>query len=104
MHRTLMDKLSELMGDCYNMDLSLTKNLAKQIRKDIVEMTYAIGTSGTHIGGSLSMVELITVLYNDFLLYDKNNMQNHFSYLLTIHNSHEPGFFSLHHFPANKLS
>ncbi len=58
------------------MDLSLTKNLAKQIRKDIVEMTYAIGTSGTHIGGSLSMVELITVLYNDFLLYDKNNMQN----------------------------
>ena len=58
------------------MDLSLTKNLAKQIRKDIVDMTYAIGTSGTHIGGSLSMVELITVLYNDFLIYNKTNMQD----------------------------
>lgn len=49
-------------------------NLAKQVRRDIVELTYKVGTSGTHIGGSLSMVELITVLYSNILTLNKQNL------------------------------
>lgn len=55
------------------MDKVKTENLAKQVRKDIVDLTYRVGTSGTHIGGSLSMVELITVLYRDILSLNKEN-------------------------------
>ncbi len=36
---------------------------AKQIRKDILEMTYKSGVNGGHIGGAFSSVEILTVLY-----------------------------------------
>lgn len=49
-----------------------TEDLAKQVRRDIVELTYKAGTHGTHISGSLSAVEALSVLYNDILRYNRN--------------------------------
>lgn len=55
-------------------DLDTTKQLAKQVRRDIVDLTYKAGAAGTHIGGSLSAVEILAVLYNDILRIDKDHM------------------------------
>lgn len=38
-------------------------NAALQIRKDIIEMTYATGNMGAHLGGSLSCAEILATLY-----------------------------------------
>lgn len=51
-----------------------SKELAKQVRRDIVELTYKAGTHGTHISGSLSAVEALSVLYNDILRYNRDNL------------------------------
>ena len=41
------------------------KETAVQIRKDIIDTTVAAG--GAHIGGALSMVEIMTILYHKYL-------------------------------------
>lgn len=46
---------------------------AKQIRQDIIDMTYATGNTGAHLGGSLSMVEMLAALYMGVLNYDPKN-------------------------------
>ena len=51
------------------------KAAANQIRKDIVEMTYATGNVGAHLGGSLSMPEMLAALYVGCLRYDKSDCQ-----------------------------
>ncbi|MDR3120711.1 MAG: hypothetical protein LBU58_05185, partial [Clostridiales bacterium] len=38
------------------------KNI-RQIRRRIIDMTFAAGTVGAHIGGSLSAVEILYALY-----------------------------------------
>lgn len=45
------------------MNGSLEK-ISKNVRKDIINMTYNVGSLGAHIGGSLSLVEIMTVLYS----------------------------------------
>lgn len=35
----------------------------REMRKDIVRMTYSVGNTGAHIGGSLSLVEIFAALY-----------------------------------------
>ena len=47
------------------------KSRAKEIRKDIARMTGWSG--GAHIGGSLSMVEILTILYWKYLKHDAKN-------------------------------
>lgn len=49
------------------------KAAAKQIRRDIIDMTYATGNVGAHLGGSLSMVESLAALYAGILRYDIDN-------------------------------
>lgn len=44
---------------------------AIQMRRDIVEMVHVAGSG--HPGGSLSSVELLVTLYNEFLKHDPNN-------------------------------
>lgn len=47
-------------------DNELTKkceSAAKRIRRRIIDMTYHIGKTGAHLGGSLSLVELLACLY-----------------------------------------
>lgn len=48
-------------------------DLALQIRKDILDMTYATGNTGAHIGGSLSLVEILAVLYKKHIRYERAN-------------------------------
>lgn len=53
------------------MDQLESKKFAKEIRRKIVESIYKKG--GGHIGGSLSIADLIAVLYNSILKYDAKN-------------------------------
>ena len=45
---------------------------AKNVRKRILDMAYYSGVS-THLGGALSIVDILTVLYRDVLNYDFSN-------------------------------
>ncbi len=51
------------------------KVLANQIRKDIIEMTFSLGNVGAHLGGSLSMADILTVMYGSVVRYDAKNPQ-----------------------------
>lgn len=46
------------------------KNMAKQIRLDALDMALASGNNGSHLGGSLSCVEIMSVLYGAVLRLD----------------------------------
>lgn len=50
--------------------LSQCKTVAHEIRKDILKMTLGTGNTGAHIGGGLSMVEIMAVLYTGVMKYD----------------------------------
>lgn len=52
------------------------RKAAKEIRKDIIQMTYNVGGIGAHIGGSLSLPEIIAVLYLEILKFDPKNPNN----------------------------
>lgn len=52
------------------------RKAAKEIRKDIIQMTYNVGGIGAHIGGSLSLPEIIAVLYLEILNFDPKNPSN----------------------------
>jgi len=49
------------------------KNLAKQIRKNILQMSLVAGASSSHFGGSLSTVEILSTLYNSVLNFNSSN-------------------------------
>jgi len=51
-----------------------SKNLAKEIRKLSLQMVY--NAKASHIGGALSMADILAVLYNDFLNIDPSNSKN----------------------------
>ena len=46
---------------------------ARQIRRDIIDMTYATGNTGAHLGGSLSMPEMLAALYCGVLKYKSDD-------------------------------
>lgn len=48
--------------------------LTKSIREDIVDMCYRLGNSAGHLGGCMSLVELLAVLYGRELKFDPNNL------------------------------
>ena len=47
---------------------------ANEIRKDVIRMTYSAGSQGAHIGGSLSLCEILAVLYHDVMNYSKEKI------------------------------
>jgi transketolase len=53
--------------------LDKIKLMAKNMRRRILDMAYAAGSSGAHLGGALSMVELLAVLYGAVMKYDSQN-------------------------------
>jgi transketolase len=53
--------------------LNKIRLMAKNIRRRILDMTYAAGSSGAHIGGALSIVEVMATLYGTVLKYDPKN-------------------------------
>lgn len=48
-----------------------TKKLIKKVKSDIIRFGYNSGGS-SHYGGSLSMIDFLTLLYNEFLKQPKN--------------------------------
>lgn len=46
---------------------------AKKIRRHIIEMSYGAGNTGAHLGGSLSMVELLACLYRGNLRFNPDD-------------------------------
>ena len=49
--------------------------VAKGIRRNIIDTGYLAGKKGAHFGGSLSMAEILAVLYSDFVNYDTSNLE-----------------------------
>lgn len=52
---------------------SYIKNIAKNVRKKILDISLAAGSSSAHIGGALSSVEIISSLYAYYIKYDTKN-------------------------------
>lgn len=48
---------------------------AREIRRDIIEMTFASGNVGAHLGGSLSMAEILSALYMGIIKFDRNDLE-----------------------------
>lgn len=46
------------------------KKAAIDMRKDIIDMTYSVGSTGAHAGGAMSMVEVLAVLYLAVMKYN----------------------------------
>lgn len=52
------------------MDLKI---VSQKIKLKIIETAHDAGNQGVHIGGALSMVDILAVLYGDIMKYDVNN-------------------------------
>lgn len=50
------------------------RNAAKRMRADIVKMCYQLGENAAHLGGCMSLVELLAVLYREYLHFDRNHL------------------------------
>ena len=49
--------------------------MSKRMRLDALDMALASGQNGSHLGGSLSCIEILAVLYGEILNYDVSNPQ-----------------------------
>lgn len=58
------------------MDIKYLKEKARNIRKNIIRMTYESGVNGGHIGGGLSSADVLSVLYGAIMNIDKDNMED----------------------------
>jgi transketolase len=54
-------------------DLDILRWLCRQFRKDLLDLTMHSGTHSSHIGGELSLVELLAVLFFRTLTLDPGN-------------------------------
>lgn len=50
--------------------------LAKKLRVRILELALKVGKNGSHVGGALSVVDLLVILYNNILNYDIGDKHN----------------------------
>jgi len=53
-----------------NIDYAKLNDISKKMRLDILDMTYGMGNVGAHIGGGMSLVEIMCVLYNQVMNFD----------------------------------
>lgn len=56
-------------------DISALKTAARNIRRNILLRANAAGANGAHIAPSLSLAEILSVLFLDLMKYDKSNRQ-----------------------------
>ena len=54
-------------------EISKIKQLAKQIKKNILDMSLVAAERSAHFGGALSTVEILATLYNSILKFDSSN-------------------------------
>ena len=48
-------------------------DMSKRMRLDALDMALASGNNGSHLGGSLSCIEILAVLYGEILKFDVRN-------------------------------
>lgn len=53
--------------------VSRLTDMSTRMRLDAMEMALASGSNGSHLGGSLSCIEIMSVLYGDILRFDVKN-------------------------------
>ena len=54
-------------------EIDKIKNFTLSVRKNILEMAFAAGSSSSHLGGALSIAEIISILFSYQMKIDKNN-------------------------------
>ena len=54
-------------------NLKEIEKAAKRMRKDAIDMTYRTKNTGAHIGGTLSMIEIMAVLYLSIMHYKNDD-------------------------------
>ncbi len=61
-----------------DLDINKISDIANGMREDIVEMCYRLGNNAAHLGGCMSLVELLAVLYYGHLRFDINDLKSEF--------------------------
>lgn len=95
------------------MIVSQLKDFALNIRKTIIQTAHDAGNQGVHIGGALSIVDVLAVLYGRVMHYDIQNPCNPFRDRLILSKGHdclalysvlaEVGFITREELKANYL-
>lgn len=57
-------------------NIARMEQMANNIRKNIIRTGYLAGTKGAHFGGSLSLAEILAVLYAGIVKYDLNDLDH----------------------------
>lgn len=57
-------------------EITQIHGLSKKIRKNILDASFLAGHKSAHIGGALSSVEIISVLFHSILKLNKKNFQS----------------------------
>lgn len=71
------DKLYVLMVDLLHddtMNIKKIEDMAKRMRLSIIDVAHVCKLS-VHIGGALSIVDIIATLYSEIIKYDKSNTE-----------------------------
>ena len=65
--------------------IELIKSFTKEMRKNILSMAFAAGSSSSHFGGALSITEIVSTLFADQMKIDKSdpNWENRDRFLLS---------------------
>ena len=56
-------------------EIEKVKKFSKNLREKILLMAYTAGSSAAHIGGALSIAEIMSVLYGTLMKFDKNKKE-----------------------------
>ena len=54
-------------------DLEKIKKFAKNMRKDILDMSLAAGAKSSHFGGALSIVEIVATIFSNIIRLDSTD-------------------------------
>lgn len=91
-----------------------SKQLARQIRREIIESAYAIGKVGVHFGPALSIADFLAVMYGEMLHIDPQNprAEDRDRFILSKGHAYAAfystlslcGFFSQEEFRANYMT
>ena len=66
-----LDKYREI--DCSTAKADELREMARRMRLDALDMALSTGSKGAHLGGSLSCMEILAVLYGEVLRIDPEN-------------------------------
>jgi transketolase len=65
------------------MNIKDIENMSYRLRLDIINSAYSVGKSGAHLGGCLSSVEILAVLYSTFLNLKRENFEERDRFIMS---------------------